>query len=300
MKSIRNFISHEISYLLSFPAIFWQLFFLYLPLTILILYSVVDYNVGGIFGLTFQYYRQLLTSEYLRVILNSLEMASITTFFCFSIAYPVAYFLAFKVPARFRTALLFSLLVPSWTSLIVQIYAWLFILDKNGFFSKVLYFFHILSPETYLLNSPVSVLICMVSIYLPFMILPLYTNLEKMDKRLLEASADLGSTRWQSFRYVVFPQSYSGIVTGIVLVFLPAFGEFATPMLLGGRKKIFWGNVVVEKFLMSRDWRQGAALALIGISFSLLALLLLLLVSRARSIVKKIIRKKRGMLSWKI
>src|SRR5439155_26465819 len=124
--------------------------------------------------------------------------------------------------------------LPSWTSLIVQIYAWFFLLEKNGFISRTLQQLGIISPSFHLLNNYFSILLGMVSCYLPFMILPLYAVLEKMDKRYLEASADLGADRYETFKRVVFPLSLPGVYAGLLLVFIPSFGEFAIPTLLGG------------------------------------------------------------------
>jgi spermidine/putrescine transport system permease protein len=263
MNFLRRVIVEEFSFLFACPTVLWQLFFLYLPLVALLAYSFYDPPV-----FTFKYYFQAFSPVYLAIIGHSLIVAIATAFSCFLIAYPVSYFLVIKVHKRFKTILLFSLILPSWTNLIVQIYAWFFLFDKNSFLSQLFYHLGILSKSTHLLNNYFSILIVMVAIYLPFMILPIYTSLEKIDKRLLEASADLGSSRFQTFKRVVFPLSLPGVYAGLLLVFLPAFGEFVIPTLLGGSKIIFWGNLIVDKFLISRNWQSGAAAAMVGIMFS--------------------------------
>lgn len=270
MKRLRGLIAEEFSFFLACPVLLWQFFFLYLPLALLVLYSFCDYaEATGTFTFTLKYYRDIFSAVYFKVFLNSLSVALTTTMISFAIAYPVAYFLALKVSKRFRTILLFSLILPSWTSLIVQIYAWMFLLDKNSFLNQFFYWTGLLPQSVNLTNSYFSVIVGMVSVYLPFMILPIFTVLERMDKRLLEAAADLGAGRFDTLRRVVFPQSLPGVYAGFVLVFLPSFGEFAVPTLLGGGKTIFLGNIIVNNFLISRDWRAGAALALVMVSFPL-------------------------------
>lgn len=281
MKFLSRIFAEEFPFVLSCPALIWQFFFLYLPLGMLLIYSVVDYSASlQAYELTLRYYEQIFNTLYFRVIINSFILAAITSTICFLIAYPVAYFLAMKVRKSYRPFLLFSLILPSWTSLIIQIYAWFFLLEKNGIVSQILYSLGIISKSFHLLNNYFSILIGMVSCFLPFMILPIYAVLEKMDKRYLEASADLGANRFETFKRVVFPISLPGVYTGFLLVFIPAFGEFAIPTLLGGSKNVFWGTVIVDKFLMSRDWRAGSALTSIGIIFPVIVLISCYLVTR--------------------
>jgi len=297
MKFVSRILAEEFPFVLSCPALLWQLFFLYMPLCMLLVYSVVDYSPTlQAYQLTTVYYEQIFNSLYFRVIINSFVLAVITSCICFLIAYPVAYFLAMKVRKRYRPFLLFSLILPSWTSLIIQIYAWFFLLEKNGIVSQILYRLGLISKSFHLLNNYFSILIGMVSCFLPFMILPIYTVLEKMDKRFLEASADLGANRFETFRRVVFPISLPGVYTGLLLVFIPAFGEFAIPTLLGGSKHIFWGNVIVDKFLMSRDWRSGSALTSFGILFPVIVIVSFYIMLRVIAYMKspKIKSRARG------
>jgi len=284
MNLFKRIIKEEAGLLFSCPAILWQLFFLYIPVLVLVLYSFFDYPF-----FTLAAYRPLFSAIYLTIIFHSFMVALFVASVSLFIAYPVAYFFVMKVPERFKTLLLFSIILPSWTSLIIQIYAWFFLLDKNSFLSLLFYKLGILSSSTTLLNSYLSILIVMTGVYLPFMILPIYTVLDKMDKRLLEASADLGANRFQTFRRVIFPMSLPGVYAGFLLVFLPAFGEFAIPTLLGGSKTIFWGNLIVDKFLVSRDWRSGAALTVIGISF------VALVISCFYTITKLILKTRRRL-----
>jgi spermidine/putrescine transport system permease protein len=273
MKFLKRIAAEEVGFVLSCPAFLWQAIFLYLPLILLLLYSVCDQSPGtGRWFFSLHWYEQILRPAYIRVVLSSFAVAFATAVICLSIAFPVAYFLALKVSKRFRMFLLFSLILPSWTSLVVQAYAWFFLLDKNGILAKVLVALRIIRPEQSLLNNYIAILIGMVAVYLPFMILPLFTAIEKMDRRLLEASADLGASRLQTLRRVIFPLSLPGVYAGFLLVFIPAFGEFAIPTLLGGSKIISWGNLIVEKFLIVKDWRAGAAFASFGVLFPVMVL----------------------------
>ena len=248
----------------------WECIFLYLPLIVLALYSFIEFlPEKNSWVFTLHYYSQVFNSLYFRVILNSTKLAFVATFICFIIAYPVAYFLAIKVSKRFRTFLLFSLILPSWTSLVVQIYAWFFLLEKNGLVSRALNWIGLIPKSMPLLNNYFSIMIGLVSCFLPFMILPIYVLLDKMDPRLLEASADLGANKFETFKRVIFPLSLPGVYTGFLLVFVPVFGEFAIPSLLGGSTYVVWGSLIVDKFLRARDWPSGSALAIVGIMLSI-------------------------------
>ena len=287
MNVIKRIFVEEVFFVLTSPAIVWELFFLYVPLMMLAIFSVVDVSpTTHSWTLTLSYYRHIINSLYFRIILNSCLLALTTALICFLIAYPVAYYLALNVSKRFRIFLLFLLIIPSWTSLIVQIYAWFFLLEKNGFVSRFLRHIGLMSDTFHLLNNSFSVLVGMVSCFLPFMILPIYAVLEKMEKRLLEVSADLGANRFETFRRIIFPLSLPGVYAGLLLVFIPSFGEFAIPTLLGGSKKVYWGTLIVNKFLRSRDWHSGSALVLMGILLPTLVLLLIVLLRHTMSRIK--------------
>ena len=288
MKILRHIITDEYPFLLACPTFLWEFIFLYLPLFALLFFSFLDYSTtNGLLNFTLFHYTTIFKTIYFRVIIDSFILATVTATLCFFIAYPVAYFLAMKVRKRFRTFLLFSLILPSWTSLIIQIYAWFFLLEKNGLLSRTLCQLNIISPTTHLLNNYFSILVGMVSCFLPFMILPIYAVLEKMDKTFLEASADLGAARSETFKRVVFPISLPGVYTGFLLVFIPAFGEFAIPSMLGGAKNMFWGNAIVDKFLIACDWRSGAALTSIGIFFPVCILACIYLLLKLIKVVRQ-------------
>lgn len=285
-KIIKNVLADELPLLLAAPALIWQLFFLYFPLILLIAQSIIERSSKWYFSITFKHYAQTFSTAHLSVMFNSFFIAFVTTAIALIIAYPVAYYLAMHVPKKYRIFLLFTLILPSWTSLIMQIYAWFFLLNKNSFLCRFLYMTGIIPEAVSLLNNYFSIIVGMVGIYLPFMILPIFTVLDKMDKRLLEASADLGASKFQTFRYVVFPLSFPGVFTGIVLVFLPSFGEFAVPTLLGGGKQAFWGTIIAEKFLKSRDWQSGAALASVGVIVPFAIIMMIFIVPRVVRLIR--------------
>lgn len=287
MKILRKIVSDELPFLFSCPALLWQALFLYLPLIMLLCYSFVQYDVvSASYALTLHHYKTIFNSLYFKVIVHSFFTAVVTAIICLLVAYPVAYFLAMKVRKRYRTLFLFLVILPSWTSLIVQIYAWFFLLERNGIFCRLLYSLGILPRSVHLLNNYFSILVGLVSCFLPFMIMPIYAVLERININIIEASADLGANRFETFRRIILPLSTPGVYAGFLLVFIPAFGEFAIPILLGGSKQVFWGNLIVDKFLRSQDWASGAALANIGIMFPVIILLFVYLTSRVLAILK--------------
>lgn len=261
MRLVRDIVTQEFSFFFATPAILWQLFFLYVPLIGILVFSFLSSDMTS---LTFVHYTSLLSLPFFKVILNSLILASLTAVLSLCMAYPIAYYIALYV-SRYKMVLLFGLILPSWTNFIVQIYAWFFLLERNGVYSRILYWLGFTSEPINLLNSFGATLACMVYCFMPFMIFPIYVVLDKMDKRLIEASCDLGANRFQTFCRVVLPLSLPGIYVGLLLVFIPSFGEFAIPLLVGGAKNMYWGMVIVDKFLLSQDWASGFAFASLGV-----------------------------------
>jgi len=289
MNIVKRIFQEELPFIFACPALLWQLFFIYLPLAVLLGYSLwIPEEIIPVFKFGFVHYSRILNPLYFKVVANSLVLAFLTATISLIIAYPVAYFFAMKVK-RLKTLLLFSLILPSWTSFIVQVYAWFFLLQKDSIFSLVLCKLGIISNSSHLLNNYFSILVGMVYCFLPFIILPIYAVLEKMDKTLIEASADLGANQMQTFKRIIFPMSLPGVIAGFLLVFIPSFGEFAIPDLLGGAKQVFWGSIIVEKFLITKDWQSGSALTIIGI---LILILILLLAFGLNKFFKKIIKTK--------
>lgn len=217
------------------------------------------------FDLTFDNYLDLISSNvYGWLFIKSLGYALVVTLLCLVLAYPLALAIA-RAPKRWREVLVLLVILPFWSNFLIRIYAWMIILGPQAGLSRavnaVLGLFH-LEPVT-LLFSPFAVLVGLVYVHLPFMILPLYANLEKHDPVLLDAASDLGAGPWQCFWRVTFPLSLPGVIAGGVLVFIPALGAFAVPDILGGTSGIMIGNVIKMQFLEARDWPFGSALSIV-------------------------------------
>ncbi|WP_299727593.1 ABC transporter permease subunit [uncultured Endozoicomonas sp.] len=199
---------------------------------------------------------------YLNAYLSSVQIAFNATVFCLLLGYPMAYAMA-RAPQHMQTTLLLLVLLPSWTSFLIRIYAWMGILKNNGLINNALMFLGIIDDPLLIMNTNIAVYIGIVYAYLPFMVLPLYANLVKHDHSLLEASADLGSRPWKTFLTVTLPLSKSGVIAGSMLVFIPAVGEFVIPELLGGPDTLMIGRVLWQEFFNNRDWPVASALAMV-------------------------------------
>lgn len=237
-----------------------------LPLTILLVFSFGSRDDAGklVLGFTLQNYVRFFAGPYLASLGRSIGLAFSTTAICLVIGFATASWLAFSVPKSKQNTYLTLLVAPLWTSFLLRMYAWITILRPNGILSS---FLSGLGSDQgiAILYTPVAVLLGMVYNYLPYMILPLYAALEKLDTRLLEASADLGATPWRSFAQVTVPLTARGIVAGVIMVFVPALGDYVTPDLLGGAKTMFIGNLIQNQFLVVRDWAFGSAVSTIMI-----------------------------------
>ncbi len=241
-------------------ALVWQLLFFYLPLILTISSSCYQLSGGDSFqGWTTQHFRMLFSKMHLSIIAHSFALATTTAVLCLLVAFPLAHFIAFH-SGRYQTLLLFFLIVPFWTNFLLHVYAWFFVLERGGVLNNLLLILGLIQTPIHFLNSPFSVLLMMVYCFLPFMVLPIFSSLEKFDKGLLEASSDLGASSWQTFIKIVLPLTLPGLRTGFFLVFIPAFGEFIVPELMGGDKHYFVGNVVSQYILRSETKELGAAL----------------------------------------
>jgi len=203
-----------------------------------------------------------LDDLYFQTYLSSLKFAAVTTLICLLIAYPFAYFMA-RSPADRRPALLMLVMLPFWTSFLLRVYAWKMLLADNGVLNNIAIAMGLLSEPVKMMNTPFSLVLGMVYTYVPFMILPLYANLVKMDLSLLEAALDLGATPWQAFWRITVPLSQSGIIAGSMLVFIPCVGEFVIPELLGGPQTLMIGRVLWDEFFSNNDWPMAATVAVV-------------------------------------
>ena len=211
---------------------------------------------------------------YWKAYLNSIWVASVSTFFCLLLGYPIAYAIARSNPSA-RNILMLLIVLPFWTSFLLRVYAWIGILKNNGLLNNFLIWIGAIDQPIQMLQTDFAVYIGIVYSYLPFMILPLYANLEKMDLTLLEAAADLGCKPWQGFLKITLPLSIPGIVAGCLLVFIPAVGEFVIPSLLGDPGMLMIGKVLWTEFFNNRDWPVASAVAIALLLFLVLPIMYL-------------------------
>ncbi|MEE4149121.1 ABC transporter permease subunit [Pseudomonas viridiflava] len=206
----------------------------------------------------------LLTGDelYVSAYLGSLKMAFISTLLCLLIGYPMAYAIA-NARKDIQTVLLLLIMMPTWTAILIRVYAWMGILSNNGLLNAFLMWLGLIDEPLQILNTNLAVYIGVVYSYLPFMILPLYANLVKHDTSLLEAASDLGSSTFNSFWKITVPLSKNGVIAGCMLVFIPVVGEFVIPELLGGPETLMIGRVLWQEFFNNRDWPVASALAVI-------------------------------------
>lgn len=213
--------------------------------------------------LDFENFIFLTTDDlYWKAYISSLKIAAFSTVFTLIIAYPIAYGMA-RAKDEWRPTLMMLIILPFWTSFLIRIYAWMGILSKEGFLNQFLLWTGIISEPLAIINTNIAVYIGIVYTYLPFMILPIYAALEKLDASLLEAAEDLGCSRFQAFWLITVPLSKNGIIAGSFLVFIPALGEFVVPSLLGGSKTLMIGKVLWEEFFNNRDWPVASAVAIV-------------------------------------
>jgi spermidine/putrescine transport system permease protein len=248
------------------PAGIILFFLLVLPLVVMLVFSFGERAAAGGYapGFTFDNYLNLPARG--QAFLNTLTLAPLGTLLTVIFAFPMAYFLAIQVPPKWRVTMLVLVMAPFWTSQLMRYYAWIMILGSRGIPSWLEW---VGLVDVRLLNTPTAVLIGAVYGFLPLMVPPIYVSLEKLDKRLLEASADLGATPWRTFLQVTLPLALPGVAMGSMLVFILLMGDYILPQYLGGGKVFFIGNALVDLFLQSRNWPYGAAVsvALIFIMF---------------------------------
>eukprot|EP01037_Dinobryon_pediforme_P002094 gene2094-2131_t len=267
------------------PATIWIVVFLALPLGLMAYVSTLQRGTGGgiIWGahttdayVQFLFERDLMdrlvvNTDYLRIFGRSIWLAGLTTVLCAAIGLPTALWMAFQ-PQRRRLLLVFIVTVPFWTNLLVRTYAWILLLRTGGVVEQVLALPGFGTVRLDILYTPAATLIGLVYSFLPYMILPIYVSLEKLDRRLIEAAFDLGANKWRMLRRVILPLSLPGLFAGVVLVFVPGLGAFISPELLGGAKTMMIGGLIQQQFGQSRNWPFGAALSFVLLAMVLLAL----------------------------
>lgn len=255
--------------LLALPAYLYMVVFFVAPLVIVLVYSFATRTSSGdtaLSGWNLEAYRKLGEPIVRNVVVRSAVLATITTAICLVVGYPFAYFAATQRPVV-RNIMLVGVMIPFWTNFLVRNYAWRLLLSSGGPISSVTETIGL--GETNVLFTRTAVVLGLTYSFLPFMILPLYASIERIDWRLVEASRDLYSTGWKSFTRVVLPLSLPGVIAGSILVFVPSLGAYVTPEILGGGRETMLGSYIVTQFLTARNWPVGAS-----VSFVLMAVML--------------------------
>lgn len=242
----------------------WLLVFGIVPILLLVTTSFLTQDAVGFFkfSLSLESYRQLLDPGYLDVMLRSLKLASITTLCCLIAGYPFAWFTA-RLPKKHRIGILILLMIPFWTNSLVRTYAIRMVLGTKGLLNTTLLALGIIDTPLRLLYTDSAVILGFTYLMLPFMILPLYSNLEKLDYRLIEAARDLGAGIVQIFRKIIVPLSMPGVFAGCIMVFVPTMGLFYVATLLGGARQLLVGNLIQQQFLNARNWPLGSATSVV-------------------------------------
>ncbi len=266
----------------------WLLLFFAVPFVIILMISFARTQVGsppytwlleyvdGAFSLKLNlgsYAALVKDNQYVLAYLSSIRIALIATVLTLLIGYPMAYVIS-RMPPAARNVAMMLVVLPSWTSFLIRVYAWIGILDRNGLLNQLLLKIGLIDAPLQILYTPTAAYIGIVYCYLPFMVLPLYANLVKLDHRLLEAAYDLGARPWQAFMRITLPLSRTGIIAGCMLVMFPAVGEFVIPEMLGGPDTLMIGRVLWGEFFNNRDWPTASAVAMVMLVLLLVPILL--------------------------
>ena len=275
-------------WLVVIPPYFWLLLFFAAPFAIVLKISLAESAIAQPpYTALYEFMNNVLTlrvslanylflltdSLYFEAYLSSLRIAAISTVICLLVGYPIAYGIA-RMQGPMQSLLLMLVVLPSWTSFLVRIYAWMGLLRNNGIINNVLLSLGLVDEPIRLLNTELAVYIGIVYCYLPFLILPLYANLVKLDNRLLEAAADLGAGPVARFMRITLPLSRGGIIAGCMLVFIPVVGEFVIPELMGGTETLMIGKVLWGEFFNNRDWPVASAVATVMLVVLLIPIML--------------------------
>ncbi|MGL5244515.1 MAG: ABC transporter permease [Sarcina sp.] len=257
--------------LLAYPYFIWSLIFIVVPLLLILFFSFTT-KENGTFIFTLENYKELMDPLYLKVFGRSLYLAILSTLLCLIIGYPISYIISKKNIKR-RNLLILLFILPMWMNFLLRTYAWMAILSKNGIINTFLTAIGI-GPLNLLYND-VAVLFAMVYNFLPFMVIPIYTVLIKIDKNLVNAAYDLGATKFEAFKKVILPLSIPGIMTGITMVFMPAVSTFVISRLLGGGQYMLVGNLIEQQFTTIGDWNMGSAISMLMMLIILISMALM-------------------------
>ena len=255
----------------AFPYVVWIFLFIALPSFLVLLYSITTKESNGLTTIhfTLENYKKFFQPMYLNILWDSIYLAAISTVICLILGYPAALIIS-NTHVSNRNTLLFLCILPMWMNMLLRTYAWMTILGNNGILNNIFAFLGL--PRFNMLYTRGATVMGMVYNFIPFMILPIYTALSKMDKGLLEAADDLGADKKTVFRKVILPLSMPGVISGIIMVFMPAVSTFIIPQLLGGNKNMMIGNLVEKLFILNGDWNFGSAISIVMMLIILLSM----------------------------
>ncbi len=246
----------------SYPYQLWMIIFIVFPSFLVLLYSITTKQSNGLTTIQFtaENFKKFFDPLYINILWDSIFLAAVSTVICLLLGYPAAYIIS-RADLSKRSTLLFLCILPMWMNMLLRTYAWMTILGNNGILNN---FFELIGlPRINMLYTRGATVMGMVYNFLPFMILPVYTALSKMDAGILEAADDLGANKYIKFRKVIFPLSMPGVISGIVMVFMPAVSTFIIPQLLGGNKNMMIGNLIEKLFILNGDWNFGSAISIV-------------------------------------
>lgn len=252
----------------EYPYMLWSIIFIVVPVFLVIYFSLT--NSSGAF--TLNNYEKLFQSQYMKVFFNSLKLALISTVLCLILGYPVAYMLSKAAPMT-RNMLMLLLIIPMWMNFLLRTYAWMSIIGRNGIINTILKVLGF--PAVNILYTDAAVILGMIYNFLPFMIIPIYTVLIKIDENVVKAAADLGANKFIIFKRIIFPLSIPGVMSGITMVFMPAVSTFVISKLLGGGQFMLIGNLIELQFTTVGDWYFGSAISILMMIIILISMAIL-------------------------
>jgi len=267
---------YNLKNLFALPAIFWIIVFFVIPVFFILVFSFFERGTyGGVnYLFSIDNFSLVFDSLYLKTFLKTLTIAIINTFLCILLGFPLAYFISTRKKPKTKNWLLLLIILPFWTNFLIRTFSWMIILGNEGIINNTLLSLNIIVEPLNLLFTPFAVQLGMLYNYLPFMVLPIYVAIEKIDSNLLLASKDLGANQKNVFTKIIFPLSLKGLFVGVFLVFIPSLGEFIIPDLLGGAKSPMIGNIIKDQFLTSRNWPFGSALVIMVMGLILLSIMI--------------------------
>ncbi len=246
----------------AYPYMVWMVIFIVFPCFLVLLYGITTKESNGLTTIqfTFENFKKFFNPLYINILWDSIFLAALSTAICLMLGYPAAFIIS-KANLSRRNTLLFLCILPMWMNMLLRTYAWMTILGNNGIINNFFGFLGL--PKVNMLYTRGATVMGMVYNFLPFMILPVYTALSKMDSGILEAADDLGASKFIKFKKIILPLSMPGVISGIVMVFMPAVSTFIIPQLLGGNKSMMIGNLIEKLFILNGDWNFGSAISIV-------------------------------------